>query len=136
MKKKFLLLNILILTLVFSSCIIGNDDYTTMTFTNNSSTEVVSSIEIYTYVGVNTKSAIIVDSLEASQTLSLNDKVTYNLPKLAPTSSMRIKVWFADDTDYEPIYIEYGENDFSLTYNGSDGSPVFTISGDGASEAL
>ena len=136
MKKKLLLLNILFLTLVFSSCGLTNENYTKMTFTNNSSDEVISSIEVKSYVGVNDKSSIIVDSLEDSQTLSLNDEVSFNLPKLAPSSSLSVDVWYNNDATYEQIYIEYGESDFSLTYNGSTEDPVFTISGDEASEAL
>lgn len=136
MKKKIVLLNILLLALVFSSCNLFRDN-AKMTFVNKSN-EVISSIELKSYIGANTKGFVgFVDSLADGQTVSNNEKVTFDLPLLAPNTSLRVLVLFNNDDDLtaqncEITYDAIVNPSFTLEYNGSTNDPVFSISGEGA----
>ncbi len=134
MKKKIVLLNILLLALVFSSCSLFNNS-PKMTIVNKSS-EVISSIEIRSYIGVNSKtvSGPNNDSLADGQTIDENEKVSYDLPLLAPDSALYVKVYYNNDSNSEYTGVLYDSDaNFTLEYNGSTQVEVFSISGDGAS---
>ncbi len=132
MKKKIVLLNILLLTLVFSSCNLFKDS-AKMTLVNKSS-EIISSIEIESYIGANSKGWGITDSLADGQTVDSNEKLTFDLPLLAPNTKLEVTVWANNDND--PSYCEITYDAivnpiFTLEYNGSTNDPVFSIIGDG-----
>ncbi len=132
MKKKIVLLNILLLALVFSSCSLFNNS-PKMTIVNKSS-EVISSIEIRSYIGVSEKiaSGPSNDSLADGQTVAVDGKVSYNLPLLAPGSTLYVKVYFDGDQDSDTTNLEYtSDANFTLEYNGGN-TNIFSLSGDGA----
>ncbi len=134
MKKKIVLLNILLLALVFSSCSLFNNS-PKMTIVNKSS-EVISSIEIRSYIGVSEKiaSGPSNDSLTDGQTVGVDGKVSYNLPLLAPDSTLYVKVYYNNDSNSEDTGVIYDSDaNFTLEYNGSTNIEVFSIIGDGAS---
>ncbi len=132
MKKKIVLLNILLLTLVFSSCNLFKDS-AKMTLVNKSS-DVISSIEIESYIGANSKGWGITDSLADGQTVDSNEKVTFDLPLLAPNTKLEVTVWANNDSVSSYCEITYDaivNPIFTLEYNGSTNPPVFSIIGDG-----
>ncbi|NCD07037.1 MAG: hypothetical protein EOL97_13040 [Spirochaetia bacterium] len=133
MKMKRTLLNILLLTLVFSSCSLFNNG-PKMTLINNSS-DVISSVEVRSYIGVNSKpvEGPSADSLADDQTIAVGEKITFDLPLLAPNSSLSVKVYTNNDASSQDSELIYDSDaNFKLTYNGGN-LGVFTISGNGAS---
>ncbi len=134
MKKKIVLLNILLLTLVFSSCNLFRDS-AKMTFVNKSN-EVISSIELESYIGVNSKGFVgsTNDSLATNQTVENNEKVTFDLPLLASNTKLKVTVYYTNDSETSSCEITYDailNPIFTLEYNGSTNDPVFSIIGDG-----
>ncbi|NCD07038.1 MAG: hypothetical protein EOL97_13045 [Spirochaetia bacterium] len=134
MKKKIALLNILLLALVFSGCSLFNDG-PKMTLINDSSVA-ITSIEVRSYIGVNSKTDIgpSNDSLEDGQIVAVDGEVTYDLPLLAPNSKLYVKVYYNNDASSNYTELTYDSDaNFNLKYLGNSNNPVFSISGDGAS---
>jgi len=134
MKKKIVLLNVLLLVLVFSSCSLSKDG-ASMTIVNKSS-EVITSMEIEVQIGVNEKFAAgpEFDSLKDGQTISQDEKVTFTLPVLASESAMTVKVFYNNDQSTKTTYVKYEDDaNFTLEYNGSSSLDPFTLDSPDAS---
>lgn len=133
MKKKIVFLNILLLSLVFSSCNLFNNG-PKMRIINNS-VEEISSIQVKSYIGVNSKTnpSVSNDSLAEGQTVPVDGEVFYNLPLSAPGSNLYVVIHTEDDANSSSVKVIYDSDaNFNLKYNGKDNDPIFSISGEGA----
>lgn len=127
MKKKFILLNILLLALVFSSCNLGNSCDAQMTILNDSETETISSIEV-SFFAANSKEILIHDALDDGESVAPGEKVVFNLPNLANYSYLFLGVFIDNDdnTKTKETQIDYDDGaNFTVKYKGFSTDPAF-----------
>lgn len=136
MKKLLVCSAILVVTLFFAGCDLLGGSKTTMKVVNGSS-EAIVELQVETYLGVDDRGYIGLNDALGGEGLATGAEVTFDLPPiLAAGSSVRVTVLIGADDTYS-FFLSYEQgDDFTLTFNGSTESPMYTLTGTGAEEVI